>query len=48
MRHFGENISLLNDVAMNAEIGNIDNYTPHVPDNELVEISSHIVIIYNR
>ncbi len=48
MRHLGESIAQLNEFAMKAERDEIIEYPTHFPNNELGEISRHIVQIYNR
>lgn len=48
MRHLGENLNRLNDFANRAENEDIDEYPIHFPNDEVGEISRHIVEIYNR
>jgi signal transduction histidine kinase len=48
MKHLGESIERLNDFAMKAKQDEIIEYPTHFPNNELGDISMHIVQIYNR
>ena len=48
MRHLGESIKQLNDFAMKAEHDETMEYPTRFPNNELGDISRHIVQIYNR
>jgi signal transduction histidine kinase len=48
MRHLGESIKQLNEFAMDAENSEMIEYPAHFPNNELGDISRHIVQIYNR
>jgi len=48
MRHLGENIKQLNEFAMKAKRDEIIEYPAQFPNNELGDISRHIVQIYNR
>jgi signal transduction histidine kinase len=48
MKHLGESIERLNEFALKAEQDEIIEYPSHFPNNELGDISHHIVQIYNR
>ena len=48
MRRLGESVKQLNEFAMRAENGEIIENPTHFPNNELGDISHHIVQIYNR
>ena len=48
MKHLGESIKQLNDFAMKADRDEIIEYPTHFPNNELGDISRHIIQIYNR
>jgi signal transduction histidine kinase len=48
MKHLGESIEQLNEFAMKAKQDEIIEYPSHFPNNELGDISRHIVQIYNR
>jgi signal transduction histidine kinase len=48
MKHFGESVKKLNEFAMQAENDDMIEYPVHFPNNELGDISRHIIQIYNR
>jgi signal transduction histidine kinase len=48
MQHLGESIKHLNELATKAERDEIIEYPTHFPNNELGDISRHLVQIYNR
>jgi len=50
MRHLGANMNRLNDFVIKAENENedVDEYPVHFSNNEVGEISRHVVQIYNR
>jgi signal transduction histidine kinase len=48
MKHLGESIGRLNEFALKAEQDEIIEYPTHFPNNELGDISRHIIQIYNR
>ena len=48
MKQLGQNINHLNDFAMRADKEGVIEYSAKFPNNELGEISQHIIQIYNR
>ena len=48
MRHLGDNMNRLSDFVTKAENEDVDEYPVHFSNNEVGEISRHVVQIYNR